>query len=157
MTSLRKLSPYNSKDDYFEAFNLMKVTVEEMYEGREKAKEEGTSEKIEWFKEEGGGNECGPLESSSPSFSSSSSSKGSKHSSHRKKPSKNSDHNLPLLKLDVKFELLTYDGELNAEKLDNWIKQIEVYCRVQKIMDDVAKVQLAALRLSGTNLNMVGE
>jgi hypothetical protein len=56
------------------------------------------------------------------------------------------------LKLDVKFELPIYDGELNAEKLDNWIKQIEVYCRVQKIMDDTAKIQLATLRLGGTTL-----
>jgi hypothetical protein len=50
-----------------------------------------------------------------------------------------------LLKLDVKFEFLTYDGELNAEKLDNWIKQIQVYCKVQKIMDDTTKIQLVAL------------
>jgi len=47
--------------------------------------------------------------------------------------------------LDVKFEFLTYDGELNVDKLDNWIKKIEVYCRVQTIMDEVAKIQLAAL------------
>jgi hypothetical protein len=59
---------------------------------------------------------------------------------------------LSLLKLDVKFELLIYDGELNAKKLDNLIKQIEVYSRVQKIMDDTAKIQLVVLRLSGTTL-----
>jgi hypothetical protein len=42
----------------------------------------------------------------------------------RKKNSKKSSHShdFPLLKLDVKFDLPTYDGELNAEKLDNWIK-----------------------------------
>jgi hypothetical protein len=49
------------------------------------------------------------------------------------------------LKLDVKFDLPMYNGELNAEKLDHWIKQIEVYCRVQKIVDEEAKVQLATL------------
>jgi hypothetical protein len=27
----------------------------------------------------------------------------------------------PFLKLDIKFELLMYNGEVNAEKLDNWI------------------------------------
>jgi hypothetical protein len=59
---------------------------------------------------------------------------------------------LPLLKLDVRFELSTYDGELNVEKLYNWIKQIEVYCRVQKIVNDVAKIQSSALRLSGIAL-----
>jgi len=41
---------------------------------------------------------------------------------HKKKTS--------LIKLDVKFDLPIYDGELNAEKLDNWIRQIDVYCRV---------------------------
>ncbi len=35
-----------------------------------------------------------------------------------------------LIKLDIKFDLRIYDGELNAEKLDNWIRQIDVYCRV---------------------------
>ena len=41
---------------------------------------------------------------------------------HKKKAS--------LIKLDVKFYLPIYDGELNAEKLDNWIRQIDLYCRV---------------------------
>jgi len=35
-----------------------------------------------------------------------------------------------LIKLDVKFDFPIYDGELNAEKLENWIRQIDVYCRV---------------------------
>jgi len=39
----------------------------------------------------------------------------------------------PLLKLDIKFELPMYNGEVNAEKLDNWIHHIEVYCRIQRI------------------------
>jgi len=37
----------------------------------------------------------------------------------------------PWLKLDSKFDLPMYNGEINAEKLDNWIKQMEVYCSVQ--------------------------
>jgi hypothetical protein len=60
MTSPRKLGPYNFEDDFFKAFNLLKAMVEEMYEGREKAKEEGALEKVELVKEEGGGNEGGP-------------------------------------------------------------------------------------------------
>jgi hypothetical protein len=76
----------------------------------------------------------------------------SNHYSHRNKSSKKTDHNLPLLKLDVKFEFSTYDGELNANKLDNWIKKIKVNCRVQRIMDEVAKIQLVSLQLSGTAL-----
>jgi hypothetical protein len=31
-------------------------------------------------------------------------------------------HEMPLLKLDVKFELPMYDGEVNAERLDNWVR-----------------------------------
>eukprot|EP00253_Pinus_taeda_P011874 PITA_11874 len=57
-----------------------------------------------------------------------------------------------LIKLDVKFDLPIYDGELNAEKLDNWIRQIDVYCKVQNIDSDKSKIQLASLRLGGTTL-----
>jgi hypothetical protein len=48
--------------------------------------------------------------------------------------------------------LLIYDGELNVEKLDNWIKQVEVYCRVQKIMEDSTKIQLDTLCLGRKTL-----
>jgi hypothetical protein len=33
-------------------------------------------------------------------------------------------HDMPLLKLDVKFDLFFYGGELNAKKLDNWVNNI---------------------------------
>jgi hypothetical protein len=66
---------------------------------------------------------------------------------HGKTPSQ-----IPLLKLDIKFELSMYDGEVNAKKLDNWIRQIEVYCRIQKIQDDETKIQLASLRLDSATL-----
>jgi hypothetical protein len=59
---------------------------------------------------------------------------------------------IPSLKLDIKFELPIYNGEVNAEKLDNWIHQIEVYCRIQKIQDDETKIQLASLRLDSATL-----
>ena len=56
------------------------------------------------------------------------------------------------MKLDVKFEIPIYDGEMNLEKLDNWIKQLEVYCRIQNISSDKTKIQLATLRMGGTTL-----
>jgi hypothetical protein len=59
---------------------------------------------------------------------------------------------ISLLKLDIKFELSMYNGEVNAEKLDNWIRQIEVYCRIQIIQDDETKIQLASLRLDSATL-----
>jgi hypothetical protein len=36
---------------------------------------------------------------------------------------------IPLQKLDVKFDFFVYDGELNAKKLDSWVKKIEVGCK----------------------------
>ena len=91
-----------------------------------------------------------PSEPSSPSSSSSESS--STDSSNPKKQFEKAKSDLPYLKLDIKFELPTYNGELNAEKLDDWIKQIEVYCRIQNLVDDQIKIQLATFRLKGTAL-----
>jgi hypothetical protein len=66
---------------------------------------------------------------SSPSPSSSSSKSNAKKHVHKHK------NEMPLSKLDVKFELPIYDGEVNAERLDNWVRQMEVYCSVQQIKD----------------------
>jgi hypothetical protein len=83
-----------------------------------------------------GGNGASPPPSPPPS-SSSYSSTSLKHlpNGHGKTPSQ-----IPSLKLDIKFELPLYNGEVNAEKLDNWIRQIEVYSRIQKIQDDETKI-----------------
>ena len=56
------------------------------------------------------------------------------------------------MKLDVKFELPMYDGEINPEILDNWVKKLEVYCRIQDITNDKTNIQLATLRMGGTAL-----
>jgi hypothetical protein len=45
-----------------------------------------------------------------------------------------------------------YNGEVNVEKLDNWIHQIEVYCRIQRIPDYESKIHLASLRLDSATL-----
>jgi hypothetical protein len=58
----------------------------------------------------------------SPSSSSSSSSEHSHHSSHQASFKK------PLLKLDVKFSLPMFNGDVNPEKIYNLIRQVEVYC-----------------------------
>ena len=72
-----------------------------------------------------------PPSSPSTSSSSSSSSKSTtiKHS-HKHK------NEMPLFNLDVKFELSMYDGEVNVERLDNWVIKMEVYCSVQQIKDE---------------------
>jgi hypothetical protein len=59
---------------------------------------------------------------------------------------------MPLLKLDVKFELPMYDGEVNAERLHNWVRKIEVYCSVKQIKDEETQIKLASLRIAGTTL-----
>ena len=59
---------------------------------------------------------------------------------------------MPLLKLDVKFELPMYDGEVNVERLDNWVRQMEVYCSVQQIRDEATQIKFSSLRLAGTTL-----
>ena len=55
-------------------------------------------------------------------------------------------------KLYVKFEFPMYNGEVNAEKLDNWIRQLEVYCRIQNLQEHDIKIQLASLRMEGETL-----
>jgi hypothetical protein len=62
---------------------------------------------------------------SSPSSSSSSSKSNAKKHVHKHK------NEMSLLKLDVKFQLPIYDSEVNAQRLDNWVIQMEVYCSVQ--------------------------
>jgi hypothetical protein len=57
-----------------------------------------------------------------------------------------------VLKLDVKFSLPMFNGDVNLEKLDNWIRQIEMYFRVKHIDEEEVKVQPASLRLEGTAL-----
>ena len=60
-----------------------------------------------------------PLERlSSPSISSSSS---SEHSHHSHNSSHKTSFKKPLLKLDVKFNLPMFNGDVNPEKIDNWI------------------------------------
>jgi hypothetical protein len=83
---------------------------------------------------------------SSPSSSSSSSKSNEKKHVHKRK------NEMPLLKLEVKFELPMYDGEINAERLDNWARQMEFYCSVKKIKDEATWIKLASLRLVGTTL-----
>ena len=93
-----------------------------------------------------GGNGNPPSPSSSSSSTSSSST--SVIEPHKPKSSGKS----PFLKLDVKFELPMFNGEVDAEKLDNWIRQLEVYLRIQNLQDDDIKIQLAFLRMDGAAL-----
>jgi hypothetical protein len=59
---------------------------------------------------------------------------------------------MTLLKLDVKFELPMYDVEFNVERLDNRVRQMEVYCSLQQIKYEATQIKLASLHLGGTTL-----
>jgi hypothetical protein len=87
-----------------------------------------------------------PEPPSSPLSSSSSSFEHSHHSNHK------SSFKKPILNLDVKFSLPMFNGDANPEKLDNWIRQVEVYFCVQHIDEEEVKVKLASLWLEGTAL-----
>jgi hypothetical protein len=101
-----------------------------------------------------GGNGASPPPSPPPSSSSSYSSSSSSSKNHPHSPNGNgkTPSQIPSLKLDIEFELPLYNGEVNAEKLYNWIRQIEVYSRIQKIQDDETKIHLASLILDGSAL-----
>ena len=85
----------------------------------------------------------------SPSTSSSSSS--SSKSTARKHSHKHKNE-MPLLKIDVNFELPMYYGEVNAERLDKWVRQMKVYYSVQQIKDEATRIKLASLQLTCTTL-----
>jgi len=38
-----------------------------------------------------------------------------------------------------------YNGEINVENLNNWVRKIEIYCRIQQIEEDEVNIQLASL------------
>ena len=113
--------PVISKTEFLEDFMSMKAMMEILLNERsERKKKEGSSSiDAEVKKEEKGkglGGDGDPPDTNQ-TFSSS-------HTSH------SNNANMPYFKLDVKFELPIYNGDLYAEKLDNWMKQLEVYCRV---------------------------
>ena len=101
------------ESQFLDSFMTIRAMVEEMYREFKKNKDEGTSSPKD--QEDKGKGEMLPPTSppSSPSSSSSSS------SSHKSSPYKKKKKKSSLIKLDVKFDLSIYDGELNAEKLDN--------------------------------------
>ena len=54
---------------------------------------------------------------------------GTTSSNPKKQPEKDKSDS-PYLKLDIKFDFPTYNGELKVENLDDWIRKIEVYCKI---------------------------
>jgi hypothetical protein len=116
MATPGRTNPFNFEKYFFKEFNLMKEMVEEIYNKRGQQRGEGTSQV--------NNEDDHPSQKTSP-LSSSPSSPPSPHPSHSPSlsqyppPHKNIAPKNPLLKLDVKFYLPMYNGELNVERLDN--------------------------------------
>ena len=53
----------------------------------------------------------------------------------------------PLSNLDIKYNLPMFNGENDVDKFNDWVRKIEVYCRIQKLLGDEVKISLASLRL----------
>ena len=105
-----------SEEQFQQAFLSMQQMLGELYEDK-KARDAASSSKTS-KKDKGKGKvDKPPSPPSSPSSSSSSSSSAEFETEKKLK-------NASPLKLDVKFELPIYDGEMNLKKLDNWIKQL---------------------------------
>jgi hypothetical protein len=134
------------RKNFFAMLEMMKVLYKDYLEWKRPNLGESSKVKSE---EEEDPPQIPPSHTSSPSSSSSSSS--SSKSTARKHVHKHKQE-MSLLKLDVKFELPMYDGEVNAERLDNWVRQMEVYCSVQQIKDEETQIKLDSLRLAGTTL-----
>lgn len=127
---IAKETPLGSESQFIESFKTLQAMVEEMYLEFKKGRGESTAT----LKPDKGAEErflVAPPEGKrkremppppSPSSSSSSSLHNNSSSKEKNKTS--------LIQLDVKFDLPIYDGKLNAKKLNNWIRQIDVYCKV---------------------------
>jgi hypothetical protein len=137
--------------NYFAMSEMVKVLYDDYLERKRPIQGEySKKEKIEEGEDPPKPSPSPPSSPSSYFYSSSTSSNltsARKNShSHKHKP------DMPLLKLDVIFFLPMYDGEFNAEKLDKWVRKIEVFCNVQQIKYEATKIRLASLRLEGTTL-----
>jgi hypothetical protein len=107
------------RKDVMEMREMMKILIESnarlQGEGSNPAKHKGDSGNK--TPNGNGGNGASPPPSSSSS--SSSSSTNSRHLPNTPKGHGKTPSQIPSLKLDSKFELPIYNGEVNAEKLDN--------------------------------------
>jgi len=136
---------YEEEVKFCKTFYMMADLVEKMFsrfEKLESAGEKAPEGQGSVLEDDGGDPPPSPLACESSSSSTS-------HHDHR---NTGNTSKKPFFKLNVKFDLPMFNDESNAEKLNNWIRQIEVYCRVQWIEEDEAKIQLTSLRLNDTAL-----
>ena len=133
---------YQGEDEkaFCKAFYQMADRVENLFAYYQERLEKKKMKKDQ-AKDSAWGKGKDPLALYSPSSSSSSKS-SSTTSSNPKKQHENAKSDLPYLKLDIKFEFPTYNGELNTKKLDHWIRNIEVYCRIKKCCNHLDHIRI---------------
>lgn len=51
------------------------------------------------------------------------------------------------MKLELKFDLKLFGGETNAAKLNQWLEQLEVFFKLQKVESDKENIDIATLKL----------
>ena len=113
VNSKRKMSeenPLESDPQFMDSFMTLRSMVEEMYRDFKKHRDEDSSSS----KQDKGVEESLLHDNSKGKGKEEKFLTPPNSPENRKKPY--------LIKLDVKFDLPIYDGELNAEKLDNWIE-----------------------------------
>ena len=139
---------YQEEDEkaFHKAFYQMENQLEKLFVDYQERLEKKEKAKNNDFGK--GGDPSNP---SSPSSSSSSES-SIIASSNPKKQREKAKSDLPYLKLDIKFDFSTYNGELNIKNIYDWIRKIEVYSKIQKLVDDKEKIQLDTFHIGGTTL-----
>jgi hypothetical protein len=104
---------------FFSMSEMVKVLYDDYLEQKRPILGEYSKEKSEE------GEDTRKTPPSPPSSPSTYSSSSTSSKSTARKHSHKHKHDMPLLKLDVKFELPMYDDEVNAERLDNWVRQMD--------------------------------
>jgi hypothetical protein len=120
--------PTSEDETFKKAFYDMTKMVKVLFEERNtrlQGKSQILQEVMKNPKENGGNGDTPP-----PSPPSSTSSTISQPPPNSPKEHGKTPPQTPLPKLDINCEFPMYNGEVNDEKLDNWICQIEVYCRI---------------------------
>ena len=62
--------------------------------------------------------------------------------------SSSSSNRVPF-KVEAKVEIPTFGGEVDAEKVNNWLKQLKVYFQIHGVVNDVDKISFSKLNMSG--------
>jgi len=52
-------------------------------------------------------------------------------------------------KVEAKVDIPNFGGKVDAKKVNNWLKQLEVYFQIHGVINDVDKISFSRLKMSG--------